>query len=60
MCRARMIAVSFKDPTNPKLGLTMRQPLLGKLEWIEEDKSKDTKKNRKWQRKKFARNARFS
>ncbi len=35
-CRARIIAVSFKDPTNPKLGLTMRQEGLGKLEWIEE------------------------
>jgi len=36
-CRTRIIAVSFKDPTSPKLGLTMRQPGLGKLEWIEED-----------------------
>ena len=35
-CKARIIAVSFKDPTNPKLGLTMRQEGLGKLEWIEE------------------------
>ncbi len=34
MCRARVIAVSFKDVTNPKIGLTMRQPGLGKLEWI--------------------------
>ena len=33
-CRARVIAVSFKDVTNPKIGLTMRQPGLGKLEWI--------------------------
>jgi len=36
-CRARVIAVSFKDVTNPKIGLTMRQPGLGKLEWIEEE-----------------------
>ncbi len=36
LCRARVIAVSFKDITNPKLGLTMRQPHLGKLEWLEE------------------------
>ncbi|MBI3050983.1 DNA-directed RNA polymerase [Candidatus Woesearchaeota archaeon] len=42
-CRARMIAVSFKDVTNPKLGLTMRQPGLGKLEWLEEESGKDSK-----------------
>lgn len=40
LCRARVVAVSFKDITNPKLGLTMRQPGLGKLDWIEEDKNK--------------------
>jgi DNA-directed RNA polymerase subunit E' len=40
LCRARVVAVSFKDITNPKLGLTMRQPGLGKIEWIEEDKNK--------------------
>jgi DNA-directed RNA polymerase subunit E' len=43
LCKARVIAVSFKDVTNPKLGLTMRQPGLGKLEWIEEDKQKKEK-----------------
>lgn len=37
-CRARIIAVSFKDASNPKIGLTMRQQSLGKLEWIEEEK----------------------
>ncbi len=37
ICRARIIAVSYKDVTNPKIGLTMRQEGLGKLEWIEED-----------------------
>ncbi|MBW2967974.1 DNA-directed RNA polymerase [Candidatus Woesearchaeota archaeon] len=37
-CRARIIAVSFKDITNPKLGLTMRQEFLGKLEWVDEDR----------------------
>lgn len=36
-CRARIIAVSYKDVANPKLGLTMRQPGLGKEEWIEQD-----------------------
>src|SRR3989344_4090428 len=35
-CRARIIAVSFKDVMNPKLGLTMRQPGLGRLDWLEE------------------------
>ena len=38
-CRARVIAVSFKDVTNPKIGLTMRQPGLGKLEWIEAEEN---------------------
>jgi DNA-directed RNA polymerase subunit E' len=38
-CRARIIAVSFKDVTSPKLGLTMRQECLGKVEWIEEGKA---------------------
>lgn len=37
-CRARIIAVSFKDLANPKLGLTMRQDALGKLEWLKEPK----------------------
>jgi DNA-directed RNA polymerase subunit E' len=37
-CRARIIAISYKDVTNPKLGLTMRQQGLGKLEWLEEPK----------------------
>lgn len=40
LCRARIIAISFSDPLNPKLGLTMRQQGLGKLEWIQEDQSK--------------------
>ncbi|MFT7615720.1 MAG: DNA-directed RNA polymerase subunit E' [Candidatus Woesearchaeota archaeon] len=34
ICRTRVIAVSYKDITNPKFGLTMRQPGLGKVEWI--------------------------
>lgn len=38
LCRARIIALSYKDLTNPKLGLTMRQPHLGKMEWLEEEK----------------------
>lgn len=37
ICNARIIAVSYKDVTNPKIGMTMRQEGLGKLEWIPED-----------------------
>ncbi|NTV23399.1 MAG: DNA-directed RNA polymerase [Nanoarchaeota archaeon] len=36
-CKARVIAVSYKDVTNPKFGLTMRQKGLGRLDWIPED-----------------------
>ncbi len=36
-CKARIIAVSFKDLSNPKLGLTMRQKFLGRVDWIDED-----------------------
>ncbi len=43
-CRARVIAVSFKDITNPKLGLTMRQPGLGKAEWMLEEETKKAPK----------------
>lgn len=38
-CMARIVAISFKSG-EPKIGLTMRQPGLGKLEWIKEDKRK--------------------
>lgn len=41
-CRARVIAISYKDMQNPKIGLTMRQPLLGKFDWIREDTQKKT------------------
>jgi DNA-directed RNA polymerase subunit E' len=41
-CKARIIAVSYKDLTNPKIGLTMRQPTLGKLDWIDEEQNKGT------------------
>ncbi len=43
-CKARLIAASFKDIANPKIGLTMRQEGLGKFEWLEEDKTKKTEK----------------
>ena len=39
-CRARIIAVSYKDLKNPKIGLTMRQYLLGNLNWIKEELKK--------------------
>lgn len=35
-CKARIIAISYKDVNNPKIGLTMRQEGLGKLEWLEQ------------------------
>lgn len=39
LCLARIVAISYKRMP-PKIGLTMRQPGLGKLEWIEDDKRK--------------------
>lgn len=48
LCRARIIAVSFKDMLNPKIGLTMRQQGLGRLDWIkEETEEKAPKKEEK-------------
>ncbi len=35
--RARITAVSMKEESDNKVNLTMRQPTLGKLEWIEEE-----------------------
>ncbi len=39
LVRARIVALSLKerDPERSKIGLTMRQPWLGNLKWIEED-----------------------
>lgn len=39
-CLARVVALSYKAG-EPKIGLTMRQPGLGKLEWIKADKKKN-------------------
>ena len=38
--RARIVSLSINErsPRESKIGLTMRQPGLGKLDWIEEDK----------------------
>ena len=44
ICRTRVIAVSYKDVTNPKFGLTMRQPGLGKVEWVLEESQKKSAK----------------
>ncbi|MBI4144302.1 DNA-directed RNA polymerase [Candidatus Woesearchaeota archaeon] len=44
LCSARIIAISYKDITNPKIGLTMRQPWLGKKEWSQKEEKK-VKKN---------------
>ncbi|MEA2052598.1 MAG: DNA-directed RNA polymerase [Euryarchaeota archaeon] len=39
--RARIVAISLneRDPGDSKIGLTMRQPGLGKLEWLENDEA---------------------
>jgi DNA-directed RNA polymerase subunit E' len=46
LCMARVVAISFKGD-EPKIGLTMRQPGLGKLEWIEGDKERVKKAAKK-------------
>ena len=45
LVRARIVALSLKSKSarDKRIGLTMRQPGLGKLEWIEEDKRKNKK-----------------
>jgi DNA-directed RNA polymerase subunit E' len=42
LIRARIVAISLNEaePRASKIGLTMRQPALGKLDWIEEGKKK--------------------
>jgi DNA-directed RNA polymerase subunit E' len=42
LCLARIVAISHKGG-ELKIGLTMRQPGLGKLEWIKEDAAKKNK-----------------
>ena len=42
LCMARIVAISHKGD-EAKIGLTMRQPGLGKLDWIQEDKIKKQK-----------------
>jgi DNA-directed RNA polymerase subunit E' len=46
LCLARVVAISHKGD-DPKIGLTMRQPGLGKIEWIKEDQAKKQKEEAK-------------
>lgn len=50
-CIARVVAVSYKGE-EPKIGLTMRQPGLGKVEWVKADKNKKEKAPRKEKKEK--------
>ena len=42
LCLARIVAISHRGD-EPKIGVTMRQPGLGKLDWIKEDQIKKEK-----------------
>ena len=44
-CIARIVAISYKGE-EPKIGLTMRQPGLGKLDWVKAEKDKATAENK--------------
>ncbi|MBI2044586.1 DNA-directed RNA polymerase [Candidatus Pacearchaeota archaeon] len=46
LCLARLVALSHKGD-EPKIGLTMRQPGLGKLEWIKEDEMKKDREEKR-------------
>ena len=43
-CIARIVAISYRGE-EPKIGLTMRQPGLGKLDWVQADKEKLKRQN---------------
>ena len=49
LCLARVVAISHKGD-EPKIGLTMRQPGLGKLEWIKEDAMKRERETKRAER----------
>ena len=38
LCKARIVAISYKNIKDPKIGMTMRQPYLGALSWMKEEK----------------------
>ena len=40
-CFAKIVAISYKDPNNPKFGLTMRSEGLGKDDWVVADLVKE-------------------
>jgi len=44
-CIARIVAISYKGE-EPKIGLTMRQPGLGKLDWVKAEKEKTEAKTK--------------
>src|SRR5271157_2860226 len=46
LCLARIVAISHKGGA-PKIGLTMRQPGLGKLEWVKEEQTKKEREAKK-------------
>lgn len=46
LCLARIVSLSHKG-NDPKIGLTMRQPGLGRIDWIKEDKAKKDKEAKK-------------
>ncbi len=50
--RVRIVAVSLNEraPRESKIGLTMRQPALGKLDWIEEDRARAEGRGKKGKR----------
>ncbi len=41
--RSRIIAISIKNLKDPKIGMTMRQPYLGKMEWLEDIRKVESK-----------------
>ena len=47
--RTRIVAVSLNEraPRESKIGLTMRQPGLGKVDWLEEDRARSEGKGRR-------------
>jgi DNA-directed RNA polymerase subunit E' len=47
LVRVRVISVSLGKQATNKIGLTMRQPMLGALSWIEAEKKKATKEEKK-------------
>ena len=53
--RAKIISVSFREQS--KLGLTMRQPLLGNIKWLTEEPKKYKVEKKKEKKKKGKKNA---